>query len=382
MRAFRISGCEVFVADNWPNHFGTASRHVTRNFHVPEANRDPLAYAETLVKIVAQSAITHVIPVNEEVFFLAAAAHLFPPSIRVVVDSSERLRALHDKAEFNRIARGIGLDAPESDRVTSRDELASILHIRKKAEKSFVLKPSFSRFSTRVVFSGTGDFEDRVREIPVSEAEPWIVQDRVRGEEVCSYSVCERGRLLAHVTYSRSFTAGAGAAVSFTAIDNPAVRAWVERFVKAGEITGQVAFDFILDENSGSPFALECNPRATSGVHLFSENFPALTRAFLSPSGISSVATPSPGTAGMTTALAVLLYGPAQVRSIAKAREWLTILFRSRDAIFDRRDLGPYFEQFRILRKLWRDSRQLDRSMIAVSTRDIEWNGAEISLPR
>ena len=57
-------------------------------------------------------------------------------------------------------------------------------------------------------------------------------------------------------------------AVIFERVDHPAIAAWVERFVAATGWTGFVSFDFIADAE-GRPFAIECNPRTTSGLHFW-----------------------------------------------------------------------------------------------------------------
>ena len=380
IRAFAARGCTVFIADSWEHQFGSASRHVTESFRVPEPNADPVRYAHALREMIDRHGITHVVPVSEEVFFLAAAKGVLPAHVRVVVDSPEQLLRLHDKNSFNRLAANYGLSVPATERFTDAHSLHARLEEYARVSRAFVLKPVFSRFAARVLFSWSPDFLTRARDVLPSDDDPWVLQDRVRGEEVCTYSVCDRGRLLCHVNYSRSFTAGAGAAVSFEAIEDPRLVGWVENFVQKSGYTGQIAFDFIRDASTGTPYALECNPRGTSGIHLFSTQPDELTDALLFPDRFPAgkCVRPSVGTLGMTTAAAVVLYGLPQVNSARKAREWWRVLFRSRDALFDFSDLGPYWMQFRILFRLFRDSRRYREPMIAVSTRDIEWNGKPI----
>jgi hypothetical protein len=64
---------------------------------------------------------------------------------------------------------------------------------------------------------------------------------------------------------------GGTVAVAFERIDEPAVEAWVEAFVRRAGWSGSISFDFVLDA-TGRPFAIECNPRMTSGVHFVEPN--------------------------------------------------------------------------------------------------------------
>jgi hypothetical protein len=121
-------------------------------------------------------------------------------------------------------------------------------------------------------------------------------------------------------------------------------------------------------------YALECNPRATSGMHLFG-NCDQLEHAFLFPGQMHNVVRPQSGTQAMI-AIAMLIYGPAAIfRSWQRLRIWLYAMLHARDVIFDVRDMGPFLAQPLILWYNWRSSRRHKRSLLANSTYDIEWNG-------
>lgn len=63
---------------------------------------------------------------------------------------------------------------------------------------------------------------------------------------------------------------------------------WVRQFVQATGFSGQVGFDFIETED-GQLYAIECNPRATSGIHLFHPG-DGLVRALIAPEGLVKAA--------------------------------------------------------------------------------------------
>jgi hypothetical protein len=177
---------------------------------------------------------------------------------------------------------------------------------------------------------------------------------------------------MAHLTYSHEFTAGKGAGICFEAIQHPAIEAWVRRFVEFTGFSGQIAFDFIED-SQGVVRALECNPRATSGLHLLAQNMDFL-RVLCGEEVREKPVQPAPGTSGQIR-LAMLAYGLPSIRSWSRAIRWLRIFQKSREVVFDPADPLPFFDQFLSFYYLIRDGRRSALTPLEVSTRDIEWNG-------
>lgn len=92
-----------------------------------------------------------------------------------------------------------------------------------------------------------------------------VVQTRVEGDEVSGFAIARDGRLLVGCAYRAAIRHGS-VAVAFERIEVAAIDDWMRRFVAATGHTGFIAFDFIVDA-AGTPYAIECNPRATSGIH-------------------------------------------------------------------------------------------------------------------
>jgi hypothetical protein len=198
----------------------------------------------------------------------------------------------------------------------------------------------------------------------------WIAQELIAGREICTYSVVQHGRLTAHAAYCADFTAGRGATIVFQPFTHQGSFDWVQRFVAAIGFTGQIAFDFI-ETPDGEVNALECNPRATSGVHLFSSQ-PEFASAFLDDS--SPCLTPAKkGSSMLSTGM--LVYGLGA--SVKKRRfgKWLLTFLASRDVIFDAFDPLPFLFQWRSISAYLKLARMHGLSLLAASTFDIEWNG-------
>jgi hypothetical protein len=270
--------------------------------------------------------------------------------------------------EFNTLALKAGLTVPFTFRATTAEELRGA--IDGIGQGRIVLKPEFSRFATRTSILERDQVWSRVEEL--ADGTPWCVQEFLPGKEYCSYSLARNGRLLAHLTYSHEFKAGKGAGICFESISHPAIEAWVARFVESTGFTGQIAFDFIEDE-SGVVRALECNPRSTSGLHLFANH-----RAFLDllsgQEGTPDPLRPHVGEKAQLR-LAMLIYGLPAVGSWHRLTLWISIFFGAREVVFDSRDPIPFFDQFITFYHLVRAGLREEVTPLEASTRDIEWNG-------
>jgi len=369
-RLFRAAGHTVFMAESREPILSQSCRAIERHFTVPAPNRDVDAYGRALGAIARDHAIDLVLPTCEELFHVSRARAHLPASCRLPVEPIETLRPIHDKWAFNQGAERLGLPVPKT--LLARTPAQAIDAVRTLG--SCVLKPAYSRFAVNVVFADGGRRDRaRIAKLPIDATRPWLVQERVRGPEYCSYGFAVNGELKVHCVYDHAFTAGAGAGVSFEAIDHPAIERWIRDFVRAHRFTGQLAFDFIVAAD-GRPYALECNPRSTSGLHLFQVG-DGLEVAFTDPDAVTGTIKPPAGRLAMISAVAMCVYGLPSVTSLARAREWMRIVRNARDAIGDPINERPLVRQLQALFSLWKDARRDGTTILEASTADIEWNG-------
>ncbi len=205
--------------------------------------------------------------------------------------------------------------------------------------------------------------------VHISAEQPWVAQEFLTGQQICTYSVASGGRLLAHAAYATEFTAGPGACIAFEPCDQPEIEAWVRRFVKGFPADGHIAFDFIVTD-AGEALPLECNPRATSGVHLLGDELADLMFGALPAQTLRPAAD-----ARAMIAMAMFSFGLASVRSRRELRRWTQVVRGSYDVIAVPGDRRPFWAQFAVLgHNLWQAART-HRSPIACSTSDIEWDG-------
>lgn len=362
VRGLYRQGHEVHVAESQPAQLCRRSRCATKVWQVPPPRMNGEAFIQALEKIIEQVKIDLLIPTCEEVFYVAKGADRLRQKAFVLVDEFEKLNRLHNKWTFIEWARELGFSVPQTVRLTDREQLErAIAHAR----QDFILKPAYSRFGSRVIYSQGM----KVSDLPFpTSSEPWLMQECLHGPEYCSYTIAHSGRVVAHCTYSHEFVAGK-AGICFEEIGHSGIEKWVRDFVAATRFTGQIAFDFI-ETKDGKIYALECNPRSTSGVHLLVKQ-PEFLQALM---GESVFLRPAIGSRGMV-ALAMWIFGLGQINSFSKLIEWLKILFTSREVIFSWRDPVPFFDQFLCFAELFWQSRKQKVSLLDMSTYDIEWNG-------
>ena len=285
-----------------------------------------------------------------------AVSLLLARGIAVFTSPPEVLARLHDKGRFAERVSALGLHVPETHRLESRDAM------RPFRSDDWVLKPAFSRFGTEaLVPPHVPAHLDRIAPTP---ARPWVAQRFVPGRQVCTYSVAHEGRIVAHVAYATPFVAG-HAGVWFRAVEHPEARAFAERLVTADRFTGQIAFDFVEDAVGGVT-AIECNPRATSGLHLF-RGASDFAEALLNPAAAPVEASGEDATLGlpMLAAGARHRFGPA----------WRAAFQSARDVVFDPADPLPTFGQALTAATFLTWAARHRCSPLAATTRDIEWNG-------
>ena len=327
-----------------------------------------------LLEIVKEYGIDQVLPTCEEAFYVSRMKDDFPSQVKVWVPGFSAIRKLHQKASFNAWVKELGLDAPETTSVTSSNELQA--HLRGLAgNQKWVLKPAYSRFAAHARIGFPSDLLSSVPRAASSPENPTLVQEWIQGKEYCTYAFADEGKVLAISTYHHEFRAGAGAGICFEPVFHSGIEAWIQDFVARTGVTGQISFDFI-ETAEGKLYPLECNPRATSGLHLLAGD-PSFASLFLGqrPSGLIRPQRESAAMLG----LAMWVYGLPSIRSLASLANWIRITFTARDCIFSWRDPFPFFYQFVMFGYFIALARRKGISELEATTEDIEWNGETIA---
>jgi hypothetical protein len=169
-----------------------------------------------------------------------------------------------------------------------------------------------------------------VERLPIGEANPWVMQSFIEGQEYCTHSTVRDGEVQLHCCCESS-----ASQLNYEMVEIPEIEAWVRTFVGALRLTGQVSFDFIRGRDGGY-YAIECNPRTHSAITMFYDH-PGVAAAYLQDTG----ATIEPSRESRPT---YWLYNELwqALRHPSRAPAGLRRIAAGKEAIFDWEDPLPF----------------------------------------
>jgi predicted ATP-grasp superfamily ATP-dependent carboligase len=307
---------------------------------VPEP--DDLNYTAALLDIVKQHGVDVYIPVCSPVasHYDSMAIPTLSRHCEVIHLAPAQIGRVDDKYQFAKAAMELGLAAPKSVRITDAVQVEAYDFAQET--RPFILKSiaydAVRRLDlTFLPLPTPKETSDYLRSLPISEANPWVMQEFIAGREFCTHGTVRDGRLMVHCACASS-----PFQINYDHLDRDDIKKWVERFVANPPLTGQVSLDFIEAADDGQIYAIECNPRTHSAITLFHDK-PELAAAYLDERADAAPLEPAFGTRPsywlyheMWRLLCACLSGRGVL-----AR--LRIIADGKDAVFDWRDPLPFF---------------------------------------
>lgn len=367
-RHFAHAGIEVTVADSVPLFLTRASNAAKLAVKLPSPRYEFQEFIAAINRIVHRQKISLIVPTCEEVFYLAFGRKHLPSNVRVFCPAFETLQQLHSKWHFGALAAGRGIEVPKTWLIYSDTDIQRL----PVATTDLVFKPEYSRFAVETLIRPLGTELQRIR---FEKGRAWIAQTHIKGRELCSYSIAHDGRLVAHSLYMPTWRAGRSSGFYFESIESTAIVSFVTNLIAELGYTGQIAFDFIEDE-TGQIFVLECNPRATSGLHLFQPG-DGIATAFVS--AVAHAIRPQSSATPRMLSTAMLISGLPQAIRRRLVPRFVHDYLRAKDVLWSHTDPLPAFQIFVSLTAFAAHAVYLGISPSAAATRDIEWDGDAIT---
>ena len=349
-----MADCMPARIARWSNAPTAVHRHASPVHRSADFARDIRRLIERIDPIA-------VVPTCEEVFHLAALAEAKGWSHKLICPPFETLATLHHKGRFAALCDELGLPVPTTTVVTDGTSL-----MRNALGADVVVKPAWSRFGSQALRRPDAAALKTLRTSPEG---PWVVQSRVKGEELSFYAIAHDGILTAFSAYRSDWRTHGGAAYVFIPLAEPVFERLREmaqtlaRFVRKG----QFACDAIVDE-TGRPWLIECNPRATSGVHLFGRSA-ALGRALLG----RDIARPGPGR--WRNSIMLDTFGLCEALRTRRLAGWCEERRLSHDILSAPRDPLPPLGALMDAAGFGVRALASGQGLAAAMTADIEWNG-------
>jgi len=361
IRRFGRAGHRVTACDSFRHPLCLASRYLTRYIEVPPPRQSPVEHAMAVRDAARDCGAEWIIPTCEEIFPLARYRTLFDGVSKLLSPSFETLALLHHKARFAGWINSLpdlSIRAPETHPLHSRKELDAFIAAEGDLLE-WVLKPAFSRFASEVwirpAIGQTGAITPTIDH-------PWLAQRFVSGRPLCTFTLAIDGKVTAHSTYEPRHRSGQGAGFFFEPVESPELLEFCSVIAARLGLTGQICFDFIAGPDGVR--VIECNPRTTSGVHLFAQEDPF---QFLDPN--CNRLWPVDPTPRMVTF--AMLTEPGRGLS-----RWID-LTRGKDVVKPPHDRLTHAAGWRMFKELREREKALGpgANMKAASTCDLEWNG-------
>jgi glutathione synthase/RimK-type ligase-like ATP-grasp enzyme len=324
-------GHEVHASDTFRSAPGNHSRYAFGASVTPSPRSEPAAFVAAIARIVRERRIELVVPGFEDALLLAQ--HLPEVGTPVWTARFDTLHALHNKATFCELARGLGLEVPRTSVASSLPELAAAT----ARYETFVARPAFSRGGAHV-YTNVGPRAGERIECRPSAQLPWIVQEYVEGIDVCTFSIVRQGQVTAHAAYVHPRSIEHAGGIALESVDEPETLAITRAIVEATGYEGQLAFD--LRKTARGLTLIECNPRPTVGVCFLGTA--AFGDAVFGPLPRQTYVVP----AGRRRKFTIALLRDMIVHPRDAAKDWPHLVSDAPDVFADPRDPLPAFYQF------------------------------------
>jgi predicted ATP-grasp superfamily ATP-dependent carboligase len=261
IRKFGEQGHTVYATDTFSTSPGLRSNHVTEAIITPSPKFETRQFLDTVKEVIRSRRIDLLIPCFEEVFYLAKHRAELEPLTGLFFPPFEVLARLHNKQTFTELTQKLALPIARTRVVRSQGELAAAT----QEFKEYFARAAFSRGGVTLL-TNTGPLAGTVKmeDCRPTAAQPWLVQEFVHGEDVCSFSVAQHGRLAAHCTYRHPLTIEHAGGIVFESVDEAQSVEIARRYIEATGYHGHVSFDYIKTPTGLS--VVECNPRPTAGI--------------------------------------------------------------------------------------------------------------------
>jgi predicted ATP-grasp superfamily ATP-dependent carboligase len=256
-------GHQVFASDSYEASPGGHSRYLTGHSTTASPSGDPEQFAADVEQIARENEIELVLPMFEEVFYLAAQHERISAVTRLYAPPFRTLAQVHDKGTFQELCDRLELRTPHTVLCHSHKELSEGI----ARFPRYFARAAFSRGGVGLL-TNTGPLAGHLSpaDCEPTEANPWLVQEFVEGPMHCTYSALHGGRVASHMSYRAPRQWEHSTGIQFLSVDPTDTLPTVEKLGTELDWDGQMSLDFI--ETDEGLVMIECNPRPTDGVLL------------------------------------------------------------------------------------------------------------------
>lgn len=349
-------GHQVYLSDCTRFPLARYTKGVSGYIKTPAPKTNFSGYRVAILEAIDHFDIQVVIPTCEEVFYLAKFINE-RPNVNGFMPPPDLLYALHNKKDvFGLLENLPSVKLPTTQLITDKKQI--------DIDSNSILKPIYSRFGTDII----RDISiEAISSIEVSKQYPWVQQQKLSGAALCLYAVFEHGKLIEHQCYLPKYCLNHSAATYFEPTEDARISRFIETFGIQHNYHGQVSFDFM--EHNGDIYVIECNPRATSGLHLIGDLLLWNKDKFTSK---RTSALNSPQVSAKHLGGVMLICDG--LKSLLNKKSWSDFLNTPSAIPVSQVPITVYGTALGFMELLYNAKKQ-DLSPSAATTFDIEWNG-------
>ncbi len=342
------------------------SRLIKNHYLITAPRKNVKQFKKDLLKIIEKENIDYLLPTCEEIFYIAYLKKTLGRYCDIISSDIDFLTKAHSKYQIFHLAQNCGIEFPDTELIDDK-KLIDRLH---ENWENKIIKREYSRFGTGVLLNPKAKNIIKLIQNGGKNSH-YLIQDKIHGNEICTYSIAHKGNLYAHSSYRPKYRIKNSASIYFSKETNSTLEKFVRNFVKKHEFSGQISFDFMKNDNGIS--LIECNPRATSGIHLFNKQ--NIGDAIL---GLKTITTDTESKAAMSAA-AMILNALPQAIIKRQTLEWLRDYRHARDIIFDKKDPFLFFSQYLSIAEILLLAIRNQSSIRDATTYGINWDGEILS---
>jgi hypothetical protein len=267
---------EVYACDSYESAPGSHSKYLAGHFTTPPPSDDPAGFAADVERIAREGEIELVLPMFEEVFYLAAQHERLSRVTRLYAPPFRTLAQVHDKGTFQELCERLEIRTPHTVLAHSAEELREAI----ERFPRYFGRAAFSRGGVGLL-TNTGPLAGHLSpdDCHPTEANPWLVQEFVDGPMQCTYSTLHDSSVASHMSYRAPRQWEHSTGIQFLSVDPSDTLPIVERLGEELSWDGQMSLDFVDTEDG--LVMIECNPRPTDGLLLMDAD--DLERGLLAP---------------------------------------------------------------------------------------------------
>lgn len=257
------TGRFVVATDTFRSAPGNHSRGASRHLTVPAPTQETHAFIEAVATIIDDEQINWLLPMFEDVFFLAKHRDRLAQGrdVELFFPDFDTLRLVHDKVTFTELCKRLDLPVAETITATTKEQLRAAT----EHWDHWFARAAFGRGGLDIA-TNTGPLaaETSIDDIEPSPDDPWLVQEFLAGVDRCSWSIAHHGDIVLHSCYEHPLAIDNRGGVVFQSVDSPESLETAQRIARELNWHGQISFDYLMTED-GVHHMVECNPRPTAG---------------------------------------------------------------------------------------------------------------------